>query len=585
MNKFKQALCIALALSLTVSAFAGCNKTDTQDASSNPSDTAVITPADPEIEVAPEEEEEVVDLPEETITETTPMGDTTDDQWEDSTEDIDLTGYFDLKVNNNKVVNDDFAGVNTVHLLYNYMPDKYGRTYNEKQVALELDTIEKMRIKIIRSFYGSSLSWDNKTKTHDFENEWMQAFYKNCKDMEKIGVEVGITPAWSIKSFWNELSGRGISIQSAGWAVPDDIDASCKNYEKFLEDSVLAFKAHGVNNVKYLFCFTECNNSFQVEDDGTEATDTALERRQYDKIYPVFDKAIRATDQALKNAGLRKQYKIVAPCDNWSTRDGSETYSRLTKYCVENLKDQVDIIGSHNGYARANEYTDDVYYQKFEEKQGYQVKEAADVGKPFWIDETNASINSAQTVLQHRQTNNNPFKGTALGAMVAGAMNVGVDSFFLWTLSDQVWPGMTTSSEQFDKGVHVHGYLPTLLESSTPLAAWYSLSLLTRYIGTGKVFESEVSQPAYIAAIERDDGEMTVVVINNYVLDSEITVHFEKSLKGKTFYRYLYNPVDVKPVPGNEMISADAVAKKVTTGFVDRLPGTSVAVYTTEKPE
>lgn len=582
MNKLKQALCIALALSLTVSAFAGCNKADTQDASSNPSDTAVITPADPEIEGAPEEEE--VDLPEETITETTPMGDTTDDQWEDSTEDIDLTSDYDLTVNNNKVINDDFAGVNVVHQLYNYMPDKYGRTYTDKQVAHELDTMEKMRIKIIRSHYGSALSWDNKTKTHDFESPYMQAFYKNCKDMEKIGVEVGITPQWSFSGFWRTpATAQGININSAGWAVPDDIDASCKNFQKFMEDSVLAFKAHGVNNVKYFFCFTECNNSMKLEDDGTEATDTQLERRQYDKLIPVFDKAIRALDEGLKNVGMRKQYKIVAPCDNWRADDGSETYSRLTKHCVENLKDQVDIIGSHNGYSRLNEYTDDRYYNVPQEKQSYQVKEANDAGKPFWLDEYNVAVQDTQA-LPKRSSNRNPFKGVALGAMIAGVMNMGADSLFMWTLYDQAWPN-NYGDGAFDKGVHICGYLQSLQETVTPLAAWYSLSLITRYVGTGKVFESEIMQPAYITAIERDDGEMTLVVTNNDVMESEMTIRFTKSLKGKTFYRYLYSAADIEPVSGNEMISADSVAKNVTTGFVDRLPGTSVAVYTTEKPE
>ena len=69
-------------------------------------------------------------------------------------------------VNNTKVTNPNFKGINMIHQMYEYMPDKFGRVFNEEQCALEFDTFKKMRVKMIRSFYGASLSWDNIKKDY-----------------------------------------------------------------------------------------------------------------------------------------------------------------------------------------------------------------------------------------------------------------------------------------------------------------------------------------------------------------------------------------------------------------------------------
>ena len=101
-----------------------------------------------------------------------------------------------LFVNNEKIVTKGFRGINFIHQLYNYMPDKDNRMNTPELIELELETLKKMGVKQVRSFYGSSLSWDAEKGVHDFESVWMQAFYKNCLDLQELGIEIGITPQW-----------------------------------------------------------------------------------------------------------------------------------------------------------------------------------------------------------------------------------------------------------------------------------------------------------------------------------------------------------------------------------------------------
>ena len=560
-------ICLLLAVAICLSAFSGCKatseetKTSSRPTSSVESEEPSSSTDEAEIsdeELTADDEEFLEELPD---------------------EDEEVV-YEELTVNNTKIINSNFRGISAIHQLYNYMPDAFDRTYSDKQIKTELETLKTMELKMIRSFYGSSLSWDGAKGMHDFESEWMQAFYKNCKDMEKIGVEIGITMLWNLGGFLDteKISTQGVSLRGNGFVVPGDLEATAKAFELFCEDSVLAFKSHGINNIKYIFCFTECNNTYS---DDTVA-ETILERRQYEKLYPLFDRAIKAVDKGLKNSGLRKQYKIVGPCDNWRADDGSEEYSRLVKYTAENLADEVDIIGSHNGYARSSDYTNDAYYDIPIEKLTDPLERAKSVGKEYWIDEYNVAINQ-YSATEVRASHSNPWKGVALGAMINSVMNMGVNNLFLWTFYDQQWPNNTSGggTSEFDNGVQICGYLPTLLESRTPRPAWYSCSLLTRYVGSGKVYECESGFGVYISAIKRDDGEYTVVVTNYNYLESPIQIKFEKSMGGKNFYRHLYWASSIEPVPGCEMIEADAVAKGVTEGFYDIIPGGSVAVYTT----
>lgn len=584
-------IALLLVALLTCVVFGGCNgKKDV--ASSSSADQTVSSEVEDTTSEPTEEEPEDSEDDSDTVWED---AEDPEDEKLDTIEPEDDVVYDDLTVYNSAYTNENFLGFNFIHQLANGCPDIYNRGYTDKQVQFELETMQKMRVKMIRSFYGSSLSWDPVKKTHDFENEWMTAFYKNCRDMEKIGVEVGITPQWSLDALvdgtnalpkqggWNQYTMGYMAFKEEGGKTVVDVDQTAKNFAKFVEDSVNAFQAHGVTNIKQMFCFTECNNVMRVAAEKPADTSTSLKERDYERLYPLFDKMVTAVHNGLKSAGVRNKYQIIGPCDNWRADDGSEPYSLLVKYTVENLSDVVDVIGSHNGYARSASFANDMYYDLPQMKQADPMQQAKAKGMDYWIDEFNAAINTVNSG-DNAEANKQPFKGTALAAMASGVMNMeDVSNVYLWALYDQLWPNHTGGAE-FAGGIHMVGYIPSLLNTTTPYPSYYAISLISKYVGAGKLYACEINTGLYISAIERTDGEITVMV-TNYNLDPiPYKVNFEKSLGGKNFYRYVYNPADLKPAPGNTMIVADAVAKNVKTVFADTLPGMSVAVYTTEKP-
>jgi len=368
-------ICLILVLGLSISAFAGCN-------SSNPKENASS-----EISSESSTNENVSD--EDTADDTSEDEDTEDEDTEDDSFD-DFSDWDDseeefsdkkaIYIHNNEIINDNFRGINYVYQLYQRMPDHLGRKYTEKQLQYEYETIDKMGFSMIRSFYGSSIVWDPVKQMHDYDSEYMKAFYESCRDMEKLGIDVGVTMAWDLKSFFKtEVSTKQhVDLYSSGYVVPGDYDATMRNFSVFVKESVLAFKAHGINNIKYIYAFTECNNLYGYD----------LIARDYDTVIPLYEKALIALDEGLKSSGLRKQYKVVAPCDNW--RNDPE-YSRLVRHTVEHLSDRADIIGSHNGYPMAENYVEDMFYDYPWEKLNGVIEEAKSVGKEFWVDETNAS--------------------------------------------------------------------------------------------------------------------------------------------------------------------------------------------------
>ena len=568
-------ICLVLVICMSFFAFAGCRKSKKEPSNAVSSGN------------------ETVDNFEEDEYEDEEFEDDEDDEWLDELpiDEEDDIYYEELTVKNSTESPTYFRGLNYIHQMASYQKDSYDRIYTDKQRQYELELMKNMGVKMIRSYYGSSFTYNGQTGKQEYDSQRMKDFFTACKAMDSIGAEIGVTAIWSMSSFVSDpnTTTRNFNLGCPGIVVKDDWYATLKNYREFMKNTVLALKANGVNNVKYFFAYTECNNTFngdELDINGNE-TKSIVEDREYERIYPIYNDLITALDGGIKDAGLRDQYKIVGPCDNWRADDGSEPISLLVKYTIENLADKVDIIGSHNGYDRANEYFDDMYYETPPQKLAYPMEQAKKIGKEYWVDEYNVAV-TQYGYENVRVANKNAWKGVAAGAMINAIMNMGdISNIFLWTLWDEQWPDNTNSDAdgEFHNGIQICGYLNSLFETQTPLAPWYSISLLTRYIGTGHVYKCEGPEfVQYVSAIKRDDGETTVVVTNYDIVSTNVKIKFETSMGGKNFYRYVYNVNTIKPTSSYEMIAADAVAEKVTLGFCDEVPSGSVVIYTTEKP-
>ena len=580
-------LCVFLALTLAFT-IVGCAPQKPSGTSSTESEvsdtTSSVTENDPE------------DAP---ITSDDTQDETADDEWsdddytfDDSTETEEVI-YDELTVYNKSTpINKNFLGVNGVHLLFEYMPDPYGdRTLNEKEITTLYDRFQKMGVNQIRTFYTSAMAWDYQTNSFNWNvtdknkkiNENLKGFYRSLKELDKRNIDVAMAAHWNLPSFTDEkaegtnFGDNAVTFYAHGIYVKGDFNATIKNYENFMEKSILNLEANGIKNVTHLMAFTECNNMFGYD----------LETRKYEKVYPVFDSAITALDKALKDIGRRSAYKIVGPCDNYRgdfEQTSPESYSILTKYALENLSDKIDIIGTHSGYARSKNYTDDIYYDLPSLTMNTTYEMAKNAGKAFWIDEYNVvttDVTGTNGLDYKRGRLNDPAAGVAMGAMVSGVMNMGVSNMFLWALSNNQWPNSSTSTD-FENGMHITtGLQPALQESAIPYNYWYAASLFTKYIGKGTVYQSDTNFGLYMSAIERDDGEITVIVTNYDLMDRDVNIKFEGTLANKTFYRHNYNLNEVSPNPSADIIPASKKIINVTTDILDSLLGFSVAVYTT----
>lgn len=597
-KKLTQALCLFLTLMLVLAVIGCAPKASVSNTSSNNNQsntTSSDESDDTEEDFSDLEDDEYDDEYEDDYDD---FEDWEDGEYEDQDQDEEYEEeeeiyYEELKIyNKSEPVNKNFLGINGVHLLFEYMPDPYGdRNLNEKEVTTLYDRFEKMGVNQIRTFYASAVAWDFETDSFNWNvtdnskkiNQNLKGLYRSLRELDQRNMDVALAAHWNLSSLIdqkaesNDFGENPVTFYAHGIYVKGDFDATIKNYESFMEKSILNLEANGIKNVTHLMAFTECNNTFGYD----------LETRKYDELYPIFDKAITALDKALKDIGRRDAYKIVGPCDNFRgdfEQTSPESYSLLSEYAVKNLSDKIDIIGAHSGYARSKNYTDDLYYDLPSLTMATTYEIAKKGGKDFWIDEYNVvttDVSGANGLDYKRIRLNDPAAGVAMGAMVSGVMNMGVSNMFIWALSNNQWPSSSTSTD-FENGMHITtGLQPALQESAIPYNPWYSASLLTKYIGKGTVYSCDTGIGIYMSAIERKDGNITVIVTNYDVLEMNINIKFEGALANKTFYRHNYTVNDVLPTPNADIIPASKKIINVTTDILDVIPGFSVAVYTT----
>ena len=167
-------------------------------------------------------------------------------------------------------------------------------------------------------------------------------------------------------------------------------------------------------------------------------------------------------------------------------------------------------------------------------------------------------------------------------------MNYGMKGSFIWTLFDQQWPNnSTTNTDAFRDGIHMFGTAPSLLLSSKVFGSYYSFSLVANALGDkgSKIYrgDDDTYEGVYAAMSESPDGEISIVVASTNIDDTALTLNFEKSLQGKTFYRHVYAPYDIVCTTEGELINPDLKLTNTTTALKDIVKPFNVVVYTTKK--
>lgn len=458
-------------------------------------------------------------------------------------------GTASLRVYTNTVIQDNFLGANAVYHGFPYIPDKYHREYTDQQRETELSRLKAMSIKIVRTYYDVDFAWYN--------NEWnwqspaMLGFYKWLDKMQEMGIKVALNAAWQCPSSINSTTKW--PLEKSPLEVEGDWKASVANYAEFMYQSLYQMReVRGYKNVEYVLMFTEPQRtSGTLTSGGTQ--------------YEAWLDCVKALNDKLVEKGMRNDVKFVGP------NEGSTATSKMVEWVAKNADRYIDIYTSHN-YEPSGSTMDTYDNWLAWAKTGYNFAKAT--GKPYWFDEYG--------------TFNEAFRkegayGTLLATAQTAFMNAGLQTSLLWTLFDQQWPNSDAShGDSFHDGLHKCGVAPSLRESEIPHKAYYSFSMISRYMGGEgtKVYKVSDANGVHLSAAKLPDGNWSVLVVNSNSSRQSFSLTFDKTMNA-TFYRHLYDPESVVPNAFARVIGADKSFEKITAGFKDTLPAGGVAVYTT----
>lgn len=494
-----------------------------------------------------------------------------------------------LDVENNKVFNDDWKGVNAINQGFMFLPDEYGRNYTDAQIEEELKRMDDMDVGMVRSYMDAGFAFKERNGDeviYDWDSERMQAFYKWLDAMEERDIEVAVNMGWGIGSI-----AAATTQDHLKYKIPWYISGQLNIYSEMIDmytDWVKLFIEEVIikrgYDIEYFVMFTEpyhFNEYTFFVAPGKKETKNAWE---------VTVDVIKATDKKLKESGLRNKVKLTGPQYGLSKEfyEG-ETLEEEINWWISRINDYIDVYtfhwyiptwpGSGTVNSSASVYDDnyDLWVYYFEEF----VRIISKTGKPFWFDEWMYGGNA----INNQKTD---FYAQQIAQTVLAAMNSGVNSCIYWQMFEIVWPTRTDTGGEFKDGIHILGTAPSLYVSAIPYKLFYGFTLLTRFAGefnNNKVYYAQGENGVCLSMVEYEkDGKkyQNVIVVNTTSLEQKISINFEKSI-GKTMYRYLFDPTTVVPNTSAEMIGVDKGFKDVDKILQDTLPAGSIAVYSTVK--
>lgn len=563
MRNYMRYLCIILSLGLSISLFSACSDQGTE---SNQDSSLVNSDVNSE-EIASSETQNTFD--DEIDTDT--WYEYESEYIEDNafSEDDDFIATINVK-NNESPAMTDYLGLNGIYHGYMYLKDSDNRVYTEEQAALEYSRIKQMGLKNVRSYYYSGYAYEN--GAWNWESGNMLGFYRWAKDMQNADIDICLNAGWQLLSLTNS-SQKPFALP--GVFVDGDLNTTLKNYSAWMVESLKQFRAHGINNIKYLMMFTE--------PEEFPRNQTCLNDEVEDLSDPAFDNwlaAVKALDAGLKAANMRSNYKLVGPNSTGYTITKNGIYvNPMFVQAVNYANDYIDIFSNHSYLYQNEDPTNDVAELIVDP----QWKDHADyakehTGKDFWCDEYNVAFGN-----DYIGTKSNPWYALHIGITMAVGMRSGVKNQILWTIADQQWPdNHTYNDDGFENGIQKHGILPSLFESTIPKVSYYGVSLLTKYFGKGDVYFTDYDY-VYSGSEKNEDG-WSVFAVNMDPLEGiETTINFEKSIGSKVLYRHLYSVNDQKTTAEAKLIGIDKVVFGDGVSFTDELPPACIAVYTTER--
>lgn len=525
-----------------------------------------------------------------------------------------------VTVDHTAPITENFAGISaTIYHCFPLMNDAlWGRNYTEQQVGLEMDRLKSSGIKTVRSYFSSLYAWDDTANSWNWNSDEMQRVYKWASMLQDRGIEVGLQAGWSIGFFaeptmnesdtfaevsylhgdGDDLFGESTGVTLTGTAEQQRIQKASLRYGEWMARALNAFRARGINNVKYLFVFTEPD----------------------DRYGEAWIEMLKGLNTKLNQNGLRKTVKTVGPNQTHASDSGNTIVARFFSAVKNGTigRDALDVLSTHTYPNGGDEsiYEESFYHDKGQRSFQWYKSMVQDNGwdKDFWMDEFFLSSANDGSHLS-----GNGMQMTQIAACMTSAMNNGISRVVSWQLFDQLWVfnktldsgvvanvfapfGTLDDGGQFICGVHLTGTAPTFpiegysrdddgynaIRSYTPRVNYYGLNLLGRMLGDGdgKVYSTVTDSTSglYAGAVERSDGKLAVLVVNT-TSSAQNIAYSVASIGTGSAKRYLYDPTAITPTAEAAPIESDLTLSVTEGRFYDTLNAGSFAVYVLESLE
>ncbi len=495
--------------------------------------------------------------------------------------------YTNLNVLNNGTGGyDDYMGMTgTVYHCTTYMHDSQNRDYTDEMAQIEFDRLQDSGIKMVRTIFRST--WAGGTSSNftgwNFETTEMQAVYRWALEMQERDIDIAINAGWHMQAYIDDTSwyietpylfgngedyyGESNGVDFTGLTAEEiRLKKASLRYGEWVSRALLAFRAHGVNNVKYVLTFTEPSYTSADKLEGYYADEW-------------ITLATGLHDTLVKN-NLRSSVEIIGP------NQGSITSGEgLLNYILTSPdfdRDVVDIYTAHF-YPRSASIYDDEYmdicdnvfgsYRTVMNRNGCQNK--------FIVDEFFASSNP-----EFPLGKNCGWAGTQTVVGIISAMKNRMNGLISWQFSDQLWTNQTNTGGEFVNGFHMVGMMPSLLTSYIPKPQYYGVNLVTKYMSDGfgtSVIDTNYSagNGLYIGATKLSDDNITVVVANTSQSPQLFNINFSAAVNRK-FYRLMFDPKTVNPTSEAKLAGSDN-EKMVSNLIADSIPKGGILVYTTKQ--
>lgn len=424
--------------------------------------------------------------------------------------------------------------------------------------------------------YRDNVDYQNyKNGIYDFETEQMQSFWEYMNVWKSAGTDISINFGWKVDDriqSWFSIPGVANPHSSA----PYDLEAYSKAAVALLNE----VERRGYSNAtKYITFYNE-----PAEIDQTKVGDfvTLSENKAY------YAAMMRYINKAFKESGWDKKIEV------WALESGriAQGTTEYTDYIYQNSKSCFDTMSLHiygneelafyghqnygskgnvysalytvaeqikNSYRQKNVYITEYYncpsLTTYNESYVWRDWNASNAG--YFIAASNCGI------------------GATLKWITVGGYNCRRSNLYLVSADlghygvavDNLYEGHTTDD------ISVDSYFDLL-------AIWYIPD------GSDVLMQKWTGDDIKVSAYKYNDDYTILVEANKSKLKSrQLKINFNKSLSGKTFYRYTFNPLTQECNGNGTVPRSDKTIDGVNKSFSDKINGDYACYfYSTIKP-